>query len=82
MQRIFQVLAGNGVKNIWVPQGGIMSTPAVSAAIRTYEDGQAQELFWQRVTILEDLGKILVLNIMKVLVNLLGKNLPMRLVIL
>lgn len=42
MQRIFKVLAGNGVSNIWVPQGGIMSTPAVSAAIRTYENGKAQ----------------------------------------
>lgn len=42
MQRIFLVLAGNGVSNIWVPQGGIMSTPAVSAAIRTRENGRAQ----------------------------------------
>merc|ERR1712127_312514 len=42
MQRIFRVLAANGVSNIWVPQGGIMSTPAVSAAIRTYKDGQAE----------------------------------------
>jgi phosphoglucomutase len=33
--KICHVLAGNGVKNIWVPQQGIMSTPAVSAAIRT-----------------------------------------------
>ena len=35
------MLAANGVKNIWVPQGGIMSTPAVSAAIRTREGGKA-----------------------------------------
>ena len=42
MQIIFRVLAGNGVENIWVPRGGIMSTPAVSAAIRRRNDGQAQ----------------------------------------
>lgn len=42
MQRIFRVLAGNGVSNIWVPQGGIMSTPAVSAAIRTFDGGKAE----------------------------------------
>mmetsp|Transcript_13961 Transcript_13961/g.26273 ORF Transcript_13961/g.26273 Transcript_13961/m.26273 type:complete len:648 (-) Transcript_13961:253-2196(-) len=42
MQIIFRVLAGNGVSNIWVPQGGIMSTPAVSAAIRRFEGGKAQ----------------------------------------
>lgn len=42
MQKIFRVLAGNGVKTIWVPKGGIMTTPAVSAAIRQYEGGKAQ----------------------------------------
>lgn len=42
IQIIVKVLAGNGVKNIWIPQGGIMSTPAVSAAIRTREGGKAQ----------------------------------------
>ena len=42
MQIICRVLAGNGVKNVWIPKGGIMSTPAVSAAIRTLNDGQAQ----------------------------------------
>lgn len=42
MQIICRVLAGNGVKNIWIPQGGVMSTPAVSAAIRTREGGRAQ----------------------------------------
>jgi len=41
IQTICRVLAGNGVKNIWIPQGGIMSTPAVSAAIRTREGGLA-----------------------------------------
>ena len=37
MQKIIRVLAGNGVQNIWIPQDGIMSTPAVSAAIRRCE---------------------------------------------
>jgi phosphoglucomutase len=39
MQIIARILAGNGVSNIWIPVGGIMSTPAVSAAIRTREGG-------------------------------------------
>jgi phosphoglucomutase len=38
-QVICRVLAANGVANIWIPAGGIMSTPAVSAAIRTREGG-------------------------------------------
>lgn len=42
MQRIIKVLAGNGVSDIWIPQGGIMTTPAVSAAIRTLSGGQAE----------------------------------------
>ena len=41
IQKICRVLAGNGVENIWVPISGIMSTPAVSAAIRTREGGSA-----------------------------------------
>ena len=41
IQKICRVLAGNGVENIWVPRSGIMSTPAVSAAIRTREGGSA-----------------------------------------
>ena len=41
MQIICRVLAANGVSNIWVPQNGIMSTPAVSAVIRTREGGKA-----------------------------------------
>ena len=41
IQKICRVLAGNGVENIWVPKSGIMSTPAVSAAIRTREGGSA-----------------------------------------
>jgi len=41
IQKICRVLAGNGVENIWVPTSGIMSTPAVSAAIRTREGGSA-----------------------------------------
>lgn len=41
IQKICRVLAGNGVENIWVPSSGIMSTPAVSAAIRTREAGSA-----------------------------------------
>lgn len=35
-------MAANGVANIWIPKGGIMSTPAVSAAIRTRDGGKAQ----------------------------------------
>lgn len=42
IQIICRVLAGNGVSNIWIPQGGLMSTPAVSAAIRRREGGKAQ----------------------------------------
>jgi len=40
------ICAANGIANIWIPQGGIMSTPAVSAVIRRRtesgggEDGQ------------------------------------------
>ena len=30
------MLAANGIRNIWVPVAGIMSTPAVSAAIRAH----------------------------------------------
>jgi phosphoglucomutase len=41
IQKICRVLAGNGVENIWVPRSGIMSTPAVSAVIRTREGGSA-----------------------------------------
>ena len=42
IQIICRVLAGNGVSNIWIPRGGIMSTPAVSAAIRRLDGGRAQ----------------------------------------
>jgi len=42
IQIICRVLAGNGVQNIWIPRTGIMSTPAVSAAIRTRLDGKCQ----------------------------------------
>uniref|UniRef100_A0A7S2HMG2 phosphoglucomutase (alpha-D-glucose-1,6-bisphosphate-dependent) n=1 Tax=Helicotheca tamesis TaxID=374047 RepID=A0A7S2HMG2_9STRA len=42
IQIICRVLAGNGVSNIWIPQNGIMSTPAVSAAIRRREGGKAK----------------------------------------
>lgn len=45
-QIICRVLAANGVRNIWVPRHMIMTTPAVSAAIRTRhveeEDGTLQ----------------------------------------
>ena len=40
IQIICRVLAANGIKDIWVPKGGIMSTPAVSAAIRRKEGGK------------------------------------------
>jgi phosphoglucomutase len=42
IQIICRVLAANGVENIWVPKGGIMSTPAVSAAIRNRDGGAAE----------------------------------------
>ena len=42
MQIICRILAANGVTNIWVPQTGIMSTPAVSAAIRNRDNGICQ----------------------------------------
>jgi len=42
IQIISNVLAANGVANIWVPQSGIMSTPAVSAAIRTRDGGSCK----------------------------------------
>mmetsp|Transcript_25515 Transcript_25515/g.54166 ORF Transcript_25515/g.54166 Transcript_25515/m.54166 type:complete len:676 (+) Transcript_25515:109-2136(+) len=34
IQTIARLLAANGIQNIWIPQHGIMSTPAVSAVIR------------------------------------------------
>jgi len=34
IQAIARLLAANGISNIWIPQNGIMSTPAVSAVIR------------------------------------------------
>jgi phosphoglucomutase len=40
MQIICRVLAANGVADIWIPATGIMSTPAVSAAIRERQGGQ------------------------------------------
>ena len=40
MQIICRVLAANGVADIWIPATGIMSTPAVSAAIRERHGGQ------------------------------------------
>mmetsp|Transcript_25863 Transcript_25863/g.61319 ORF Transcript_25863/g.61319 Transcript_25863/m.61319 type:complete len:703 (+) Transcript_25863:202-2310(+) len=40
---ICHVLAGNGVQDIWVPRTGLMSTPAVSAAIRTRKVGSDQK---------------------------------------
>jgi hypothetical protein len=42
MQVICRILAANGVANIYVPQGGIMSTPAVSACIRRKDGGKPQ----------------------------------------
>jgi Phosphoglucomutase/phosphomannomutase, alpha/beta/alpha domain I len=42
MQIMCRILAANGVANIWLPSGGIMSTPAVSAAIRTRQGGICQ----------------------------------------
>jgi phosphoglucomutase len=42
MQIICRVLAANGVADIWIPATGIMSTPAVSAAIRERASGQCQ----------------------------------------
>lgn len=42
MQIICRVLAANGVENIWIPAGGIMSTPAVSAAIRRRGSGECE----------------------------------------
>lgn len=42
IQIICHILAANGVNDIWVPRGGIMSTPAVSAAIRRKQGGKAK----------------------------------------
>jgi len=42
IQIILRVLAANGVSQIWIPRHGIMSTPAVSAALRRRSSGQAQ----------------------------------------
>lgn len=42
IQIICRILAANGVTNIWVPQSGIMSTPAVSATIRQRNQGSCQ----------------------------------------
>jgi phosphoglucomutase len=42
IQIICRILAANGVHDIWVPQGGIMSTPAVSAVIRRKDGGKSQ----------------------------------------
>jgi phosphoglucomutase len=42
IQIICRVLAANGVRRIWVPSKGIMSTPAVSAAIRNREGGKCE----------------------------------------
>ncbi|CAE7903162.1 unnamed protein product, partial [Symbiodinium sp. KB8] len=41
LQTIVKMAAANGVSRVWVPQHGIMATPAVSAVIREREDGVA-----------------------------------------
>lgn len=43
MAKIARVLAANGVANVWIPQGGIMSTPAVSAVIRRRKSDDSGE---------------------------------------
>jgi len=40
-QTIVRIAAANGVSNIWVGQGGLLSTPAVSAVVREREAGKA-----------------------------------------
>jgi phosphoglucomutase len=56
--KICHVLAGNGVRDIWVPQHGIMSTPAVSAAIRT-RTGSSENDNGEKATIKAEGGIIL-----------------------
>jgi len=41
LQTIIKIAAANNVGRIWVGQGGLMSTPAASATIRTRENGVA-----------------------------------------
>jgi phosphoglucomutase len=40
-QTVIRIAAANGVANIWVGQGGLLSTPAVSAVVRERGGGQA-----------------------------------------
>ena len=41
LQTIFRIAAANGVGKVWVGQGGLLSTPAVSAIVRERNGGEA-----------------------------------------
>ncbi len=41
LQVVIRMAAANGVAQVWVAQGGVMATPAVSAAVRERGGGKA-----------------------------------------
>ena len=43
--KIVRMAAANGVGKVWIGQGSLLSTPAVSAVIRTRHGGEAYGAF-------------------------------------